>query len=176
MRLKLRKNQSTIPVEKLTEDIHSLEILGDAIEKLPSLAHLKNCRYLLINAPQLTEMKELPPDLSILKLRGLRTLPLHIPAVTTLSLSHLGIASFPTDFVVPNTVETLDLNGNGLKELPGSLFQCRQLRRLNLDHNDLVDLPQAFYELKELNHLSLDGNPLSEECKNTLFKSFGIWF
>ncbi|MCR9205207.1 MAG: hypothetical protein NXH75_11550 [Halobacteriovoraceae bacterium] len=176
LRLKLRKNQSTLPTEKLTEDLTSLEILGDSIQKIPSLAHLKECRFLFINAPEVTVLGELPPNLNILKLRGVRTLPNQIPPVTTLSLSHLGVSPFPMDISLPHSVETLDLNGNQLEALPSALLECRSLKRLNLDNNNLTELPKSFFELTQLNHLSLDNNPLTEDCKNTLFKSFGIWF
>lgn len=176
LRLKLRKNQSTLPTEKLTVDLTSLEILGDSIQKIPSLSHLKECRFLFINAPEVTDLGDLPPNLNILKIRGVRILPSQIPQVTTLALSHLGVSPFPKDIKLPQSLETLDLNGNKLESLPSSLFECKNLRRLNLDNNNLSELPQEFFSLKHLNHLSLDNNPLSEDCKNTLFKSFGIWF
>lgn len=176
LRLKMRKNQSTIPMEKLTEDLTSLEILGETLEKIPSLKHLKNCKFLYINAPEVSELGDLPPNLSILKLRGVRSIPPVFPKVLTLALSHLGVDPFPSNISLPETLETLDLNGNQLESIPDSLLSCKNLRRLNLDNNKLTELPDAFYKLESLNHLSLDNNPLTEDCKNSLFKAFGIWF
>lgn len=181
VRIKLRKNQSTIPSEKLTEDINSLEILGDAIQKLPSLAHLHSCRHLLLVCPELEELPDLPPHLHILKIKGGHfELPKKMETqqeIKTLSLQ--GLKSQKEQFLawsLPITLENCDLAANDMTGLPVNIGQLSSLQRLTLDNNKLVDLPESIYGLKGLNHLSLDGNPLSEDCKQKLYQSFNIWF
>lgn len=176
LRLKLRKTQSTVPTEKLQENLTSLEIIGETIQKIPPLDHLKLCQFLLINAPEVREISSLPENLKILKLRGLRALPQSLPKkLNSLSLSHLEVA-LPQDLQIPDEVETLDLSGNSLESLPPSLFKLKKLKRLNLDKNNLKEIPSELFSLSTLNHLSLDGNPLSELSKDNLYKAFGIWF
>ncbi len=178
LRLKLRKNQATIPTEKLTEDLDSLEILGEAIEKIPSLNHLSRCTHLLLVCPNLLKLPALPPGLKILKIKGGHfDLPKELPALRVLSLQ--GLLSkreqFKT-FSLPHTLETLDLSNNALEELPSSLKNLVNLSRLSMDHNQLTTLSDQLYQLKSLNHLSLDSNPLAEEVKQRLYEVFGIWF
>ncbi len=175
LRIKLRKNQSTLPLEKLTKDIAHLEILGDSIESLPSLEKLINCKNLLIVCPALSEIKELPTGLNILKIKGGHVYPNQLPTgLETLQLSSIKNEN-SNHINIPAGVINLDLSSNGLTSLEGINLGA-PLGRLNLDHNQLSKLPEELYENKSLLHLSLDGNPLSEEEKDKLFKAFGIWF
>lgn len=181
VRIKLRKNQSTIPTEKLTEDINSLEILGEAIQKIPDLKHLVHCRHLLLVCPELEELPELPPNLQILKIKGGHfELPNNIGTLKEIkTLSLQGLKSQRDQFSawsLPIALENCDLAANDMASLPVNIGQLNSLRRLTLDNNKLVDLPGGVYDLKSLNHLSLDGNPLSEDCRQKLYKTFNIWF
>lgn len=181
LRIKLRKNQSTIPSEKLTEDINSLEILGEAIQKLPELSHLTNCQHLLLVCPQLEELPELPPNLKILKIKGGHfSPPKGISQLSTLkNLSLQGLKSQSETFSswsLPVSLENLDLASNDISSLPVNIGQLSSLQRLTLDHNKIQELPSGVYDLKSLNHLSLDGNPLTENCKQRLYDTFKIWF
>ncbi len=178
LRIKLRKNQSTVEREKLTADLHSLEILGDAIHKIPDLDHLKKCEHLLLVCPELQELPKLPPHLKILKIKGGHfTWPGQLPQLKSLSLQ--GLKSQKEAFnswSLPVSLEVLDLANNNLEDLPLNLDQLSNLQRLSLDHNQLQVLPNELYDLKSLNHLSLDANPLSEETKQKLYDQFKIWF
>lgn len=178
LRLKLRKTQSNLPSEKLTEDLHSLEILGESIEKIPSLAHLENCSHLLLVCPNLADFPALPPNLKILKIKGGHfNLPKILPALKVLTLQGLSSKKDQfIDFSIPHTIETLDLSNNALENLPIGFKHLQKLVRLTLDHNQLKTLPECLFQLKSLNHLSLDANPLTEEMKQRLFEAFGIWF
>lgn len=181
VRIKLRKNQSTVPTEKLTEDIHSLEILGEAIQKLPDLNHLKNCQHLLLVCPELLELPKLPSALKILKIKGgYYELPKDIQEQRELkTLSLQGLKSQKDHFSswsLPITLENCDLANNDMTSLPVNIGQLSHLNRLTLDHNQIQELPSGIYNLKSLNHLSLDGNPLTESCKQKLYDVFKIWF
>jgi len=175
LRLKMRKGHSTLPIEKLTAEIESLEILGESIEAIPSLEHLELCQKLVLICPQLQEIPKLPQSLTLLKIKGARGIPQNLPPrLETLQLSGLrGVAHFQID--LPDQIKTLDLSGNGLESI-SHLKLSAPLSRLNLDHNQLTTLPDELYQNKSLLHLSLDGNPLTEEEKDKVYKTFGIWF
>jgi len=177
LRIKLRKNQSTIPTEKLTPEVSFLEILGENIESLPSFAHMEKCRNILLVCPELKELSTLPHSLEVFKVNGGKIeMPSNLPLLKTLQLKSLGLKSLAPLERLPETIETLDLSYNQLGELPTEIASLKKLVRLNLDGNSLVSLPEFLYKLPSLNHLSLDGNPLSEETRNELHQKFGMWF
>lgn len=174
LRIKLRKNQYTIPVENLTSEVTNLEILGDSIEKIPSLKHLTKCVSLLLVCPQLGQLDELPENLKILKIKGGHTYPKNLPqSIKILQIS--GIKCSLNGIELPRGIINLDLSSNELMTL-ADIELNSSLTRLNLDHNQLSNLPESLYQNKSLLHLSLDGNPLTDEEKNKLHKTFGIWF
>lgn len=175
LRIKLRKSQSTLPTEQLTKNITHLEIIGDSIESLPDLDGLANCKSLLIICPQLREIKALPEHLTILKIKGAMTSPTKLPqTLETLQLSALKSEGIQ-ELSLPEGLINLDLSNNNLTSLEG-LRLGAPLGRLNLDHNQLRELPEDLYQNKSLLHLSLDGNPLTDEQKDRIYKTFGIWF
>jgi len=175
LRIKLRKNQSTIPTEKLHEGLVNLEIIGDSIESLPSLAQLSLCKNLLLVCPELQEIPKLPENLEILKIKTGRTFPQQLPRkLHTLQLSQIK-SNKSLDLELPRGLVNLDLSSNAL-HCVDSINLGAPLTRINLDHNQLTQLPEILYNNPSLLHLSLDGNPLLEEEKNKLFKTFGIWF
>jgi Leucine-rich repeat (LRR) protein len=178
LRIKLRKNQSTIEREKLSDEINSLEILGDAIHKIPDLDHLTQCQHLLLVCPELQALPKLPPQLKILKIKGGQfLLPSGLPQLKSLSLQGLKHQKDAfSSWSLPVSLEVLDLANNDLENLPVNLGQLSNLTRISLDYNQLTDLPSEVYALKGLNHLSLDGNPLSEETKQKLYDHYKIWF
>lgn len=176
LRIKLRKNQSTLPMEKLHEEVGNLEILGDTIEKIPDLGHLTGCRSLQIICPELKCLGELPAGLEILKIKGGHTLPRTLPHnLRILQIAKVKGQSFD-HLEFPQTIETLDLSNNGLLELHKGISHLQSLTRLSLDQNELTELPEELYGHRGLNHLSLDGNKLTDEVKDRIFKVFGIWF
>lgn len=176
LRIKLRKNQSTLPMEKIHSDISHLEILGDTLEKIPDLNHLSNCQSLQIICPQLIDLGELPPTLEVLKIKGGHTLPKTLPrGLRILQIAKIKGQSFD-DLRLPQTIQTLDLSGNGLVTLHKDIGSLKYLTRLSLDQNELTELPDELYAHRGLNHLSLDGNKLTDEVKDRIYKVFGIWF
>ncbi len=175
LRIKLRKNQSTIPTEKLHEGIVNLEIIGDSIESLPSLAQLSWCKNLLLVCPELQELPDLPENLEILKIKTGRSFPQELPPkIHTLQISQIK-SDGPLSLQLPSQLINLDLSSNALTSVD-SIHLGMPLKRINLDHNKLTQLPEILYNNPSLLHLSLDGNPLLDDEKNKLFKTFGIWF
>ena len=174
LRIKLRKNQSTLPMEKLHSGLKTLEILGDSIETLPSLEHLTQCEQLLLVCPNLSKLAALPENLKILKIKGGQVIPPSLPKnLETLQLS--GIKGQEIEYLeLPQGLYNIDLSNNQLTNLREMKF-APTLQRINLDHNALKELPESIYQSKSILHLSLDGNPLSDEQKDRIFKTFGIF-
>lgn len=179
LRLKLRKNQSTIPTEKLTKDLHSLELLGEGVVKIPDLDHLEHCQYLMIICPELKELPKLPKNVEILKIRGGR-FALKEDQLTSLEkcriLNLMATEYLNEKVALPPNIETLDLSSNKLESFPLSITKLTRLGRLTIDSNKITTLPNELFSMKNLNHLSLDNNPLSEETKQKLHEAFGLWF
>jgi len=177
LRIKLRKTQSLVPVEKLVPEITSLEILGDNIEKLPSLKHLVLCKSLTLQCPELNELPALPENLAILKIKGGRFKSAKLPSkLKTLKFSHLALSSLDEIGPWSPDLTNVDLSHNKLRDLPSKLLDNSKISRLSLDSNEFSVLPEALYQLKGLNHLSLDNNPIEEQEKLKLHQQLGIWF
>lgn len=179
LRIKLRKNQSTFPTEKLTEDLRVLEILGESLEELPSLEKLTHCKNLFINCPQLRSLPALPPHVEILKIRGgqfevVSSSFSKLEALHTFFFNEGNKVS--EELTLPQGVRVLDLSNNKISCLSSYLFKTQSLQRLTLDRNNLHTLPEEIFSLKNLNHLSLDHNPLTQETIQRLNKAFGVWF
>ena len=176
VRIKLRKNQSTLPVEKLNDQITNLEILGDSIETLPSLEHLHACESLMIICPELGDLPKLPPQLKRLKLKKGGRIKGELPdTLVSLQISALRKSEDMAQLKLPASLEVLDLSANQLESVEYLQFGTR-IQRLNLDQNQLTTLPASLYQLPDLLHLSLDGNPLLDEQRDKIYKKFGIWF
>lgn len=158
--LKLKKNQSVLPLELMHEEFTHLEIFGGSLESIPAALFTKrNLKSLKIKNANLVE---LPSNIE----EG------HCP-LESLSLGHNGLRSLPQWLHKLARLKLLDLGSNELKELPHQL--PLMLERINLEGNKLENLPASIYELKRLLHLNLDGNPLNEVTHQKVFETFGIW-
>jgi Leucine-rich repeat (LRR) protein len=177
LRIKLRKNQSLVPTEKLVPEIGSLEILGDNIERLPSLEHLNNCKSLSLQCPELNELPLLPKNLVILKIKTGRFKKANLPqSIEILKLSSLNLENLDSIHEWPRNLKNVDFSHNRLSELPTGLLQLNLINRLSLDSNLFKVIPEGVYQFKRLNHLSVDNNPIEEEEKIKLHQKLGIWF
>lgn len=158
--LRLKKSQSTIPVEILFEDFTHLEIFGGNLKELPAKLFEKNG---LINLR--------------VKNSGLAQLPLTVanpsPTLEVLALAQNNLTQIPSWVGKLRALKNLDLGKNQISEL-ASIFPLG-LERLNLESNALSNLPDSLYALKKLNHLSVDHNPLNAETVERIYESFGIW-
>ena len=183
--LKLRKNQSTFPLELLEEtELECLEIISDQLEVLPNnISKLKNLKILSLNTPGLISLPE-----SLIDFQKLETLKIKNTTIT-----NLGEIPFPSSlkvficsnnkietipdwvFTLPN-IEHLDFSGNEINNLSEKIILLPFLRRLVLDRNNIITITHKLKNCPCLTHLSLDGNPLSEESKKMLNEEFGIWF
>ena len=158
--LRLKKSQSTLPVEILFEDFTHLEIFGGNLTEIPAKLFEKKG---LINLR--------------VKNSGLAALPLEVanpsPTLEVLALAQNNLTQIPNWVGKFRALKNLDLGKNQITELT-AIFPSG-LERLNLESNALQSLPDSLYALKKLNHLSVDHNPLSAETVERIYESFGIW-
>lgn len=188
MRIKLRKNQSTLPRSlELPHDLQELQLYSDSIEAVPyTLSKLDKLKKLELFLPR---CKELPdwlfwglPELELLRLKGglITELPLkdhgQHSKLKILSLNQNKLTHLPDQMKQLSSLEVLELSGNQLSSLGEGLEVLKRLKRLNLESNQLTKLPEGLYQLPDLKHLALDGNPLTEQERQKLFDHFKIWF
>jgi Leucine-rich repeat (LRR) protein len=180
--LKLNKNQSTLPTEKITNEITHLEIQAASLSTLPKMNKQDQLISFSIHLSSLTEIPgwlfQLP-NLEILKIKNspLKVLPeFSAMPLRILQLSGLELTEIPQTIGLLEKLDSLDLSGNQLSDLPGNLEKLINLGRVNLDKNRFEVLPSCIEKLPRLNHLSMDHNPLTDEEKSRLHQTFGIWF
>jgi Leucine-rich repeat (LRR) protein len=183
MRIKLRKNISTLNIEQIPLDIQSLEIIGESLEKLPSFKKFIKLNNIYINGPQVTSYKEFPLCLKVLKIRDgqlsndcLNDISL-LANIETLSLIGTKIETLPISFFTRlEKITTIDLKNNLLTEIPSSIKNLKQLSRINIDQNNFTKFPNDLYSMKQINHISADHNNFDENEKSIIHRELGLWF
>ena len=90
-------------------------------------------------------------------------LPLCLPHLTVLNLSHNKISAVPESIFGFIHLRLLDLSYNSLEEIPPTLCSLRELRKLDLSHNTISKLPSNINQLDKLNvsHNNIEHLPLS---------------
>jgi len=87
-------------------------------------------------------------------------LPLSLPHLKILNLSHNKIASIPDSIFGFIHLEHLDLSFNIIELLPTSICLLEKLRKLNLSNNHLRKLPTNIDQLASLEKINLISNQL----------------
>jgi len=185
--LKLNKKAQTLPEDLFAYDhFETLEIISENLESIDTrIQNLKNLTTISINANALTFVAQelfLIKTLKTLKIKNskLQTLPEDLEVrcldLENLQLNNNQLTSLPTWLGKLEKLITLDAAKNNLSTLPDNLVNLKNLKRLSLDSNHFETVPACLLTLNNLHHLSIDQNPLTEESKNTLFKTFKIWF
>ena len=185
--LKLNKKAQTLPEDMFAYDhFETLEITSENLESIDArIQNLKNLTTVSINANALTFVAQelfLIKTLKTLKIKNskLQTLPEDLEVqcldLENLQLNNNQLTSLPTWLGKLEKLITLDAAKNNLSTLPDNLVNLKNLKRLSLDGNHFETVPACLLTLNNLHHLSIDQNPLTEESKNTLFKTFKIWF
>lgn len=183
MRIKLRKNISTLNIEKIPLDIQSLEIISESIETLPSLCRYENLISLYINCPQVKAFKDFPIRLQTLKIRDghisqncLNKIA-NLTEIKILSLSNLKIEVLPENFFSKfSDLHCIDLKSNLLVSIPSSITELKSLKRINIDQNRFSKFPKELFEMSKVNHISADNNNFDEIEKTLIHKRLGLWF
>uniref|UniRef100_A0A3Q1CP63 Disease resistance R13L4/SHOC-2-like LRR domain-containing protein n=1 Tax=Amphiprion ocellaris TaxID=80972 RepID=A0A3Q1CP63_AMPOC len=78
-----------------------------------------------------------------------------------LTLSNMGLTSFPKCLLKLTNVDELDLSRNLIQKLPDNIGNFSSLRWLDLHSNKLESVPESIGNLVELTHLNLCNNRLN---------------
>ena len=87
-------------------------------------------------------------------------LPLRLPHLSFLNLSHNKLCSLPESFALLFHLKTVLLNHNSLKTLPTSFIHLVKLGRLDLSNNLLRELPEEIGSMENLTKLNVSHNKL----------------
>ncbi|XP_028324431.1 leucine-rich repeat-containing protein 18 [Gouania willdenowi] len=81
----------------------------------------------------------------------------------SLTLSNMGIITFPICLLNLTDIEELDLSRNLIEKLPDNFGDFSSLKKLDLHSNKLESLPESIGNLMSLTHLNLSNNRLTSE-------------
>jgi len=100
-------------------------------------------------------------DLSFNLLQDLPSdLPLTLPHLVSLNLSHNRLSSIPDSIFGFLHLRELNVSHNNLSELPPSICLLDKLRKMNVSDNQISRLPLGIEQLQSLEKLNLMNNPL----------------
>jgi len=100
-------------------------------------------------------------DLSFNLLQDLPSdLPLTLPHLVSLNLSHNRLSSIPDSIFGFLHLRELNVSHNNLSELPPSICLLDKLRKMNASDNQISRLPLGIEQLQSLEKLNLLNNPL----------------
>lgn len=106
------------------------------------------CLYERMNV-SFNALTELPPEL-----------PLRLPHLNFLDLSHNQIETLPDSFGLLFHLKTLLLKHNKLHSLPQSFVHHVKLEKIDLSHNVLKELPEGIGKMESLSKLNVSKNKL----------------
>ncbi|OWF55877.1 p53-induced protein with a death domain [Mizuhopecten yessoensis] len=106
------------------------------------------CLYERMNV-SFNAITELPPEL-----------PLRLPHLYFLDLSHNKIETLPDSFGLLFHLKTLLLKHNKLHSLPQSFVHHVKLEKIDLSHNLLKELPDGIGKMESLSKLNVSNNKL----------------
>ncbi|XP_033746197.1 uncharacterized protein LOC117331551 [Pecten maximus] len=106
------------------------------------------CLYERMNV-SFNAITELPPEL-----------PLRLPHLYFLDLSHNQIETLPDSFGLLFHLKTLLLKYNKLHSLPQSFVHHVKLEKIDLSHNLLKELPEGIGKMESLSKLNVSNNKL----------------
>ena len=87
-------------------------------------------------------------------------LPLNLPHLTVLNLSHNKICKVPDSLFGFIHLRLLDLSFNKIDNVPSTISLFHDLRKLDLSHNELSKIPSSVSNLKRLEKLNVSHNKL----------------
>lgn len=142
---------STINI--LHNNLHTLSILNNLIEKLPQEFY------------DLTKLT----TLSMNNVTNINSN--HIKKFTNLKVLNMQNCSFSnTANIYDNmyNLQTLDLSYSDISEFPKSILKLNNLQILNLSYTDISTIPNNIKRLKNLTHLNMSSCNLTTVCKNII--------
>ena len=88
-------------------------------------------------------------------------IPLRLPHLSHLNISHNHVTSLPESFSLLFHLKTLLIQYNSIQQLPESFVHLVKLERLDLSHNSIQELPENMGEMESLTKLNLCDNQLT---------------
>ena len=88
-------------------------------------------------------------------------LPLNLPHLTVLNLSHNEITKIPDSLFGFIHLRLLDLSFNKIENVPSFISLFPDLRKMDLSHNQISKIPSSLNNLKKLEKLNLSHNKIS---------------
>jgi len=137
---------------ELSTDLYRRHINGDDLPGLlnvvPDCLTTRVCLYKALDL-SFNLLQDIPTDL-----------PLTLPHLVSLNLSHNRLSSLPDSIFGFLHLKELDVSHNNLLELPSSICLLDKLRKMDLSNNQISRLPQGLEQLQSLEKLNLSNNPL----------------
>ncbi|CAH1777245.1 unnamed protein product [Owenia fusiformis] len=87
-------------------------------------------------------------------------LPLRLPHLHYINLSHNQITEIPESFALLFHLRTVLLNNNAIKKIPMSFIHLVKLEKLDVSHNILRELPETMGTMESLQRLNVSHNKL----------------
>jgi len=137
---------------ELTTELYRRHMKGEELPGLltvvPDCLTYRVCLYRALDL-SFNLLQDLPSDL-----------PLTLPHLVSLNLSHNRLSSLPDSIFGFLHLRELDVSHNNLSELPPSIFLLDKLRKMNASDNQISRLPPGIEQLQSLEKLNLLNNPL----------------
>ena len=89
-------------------------------------------------------------------------LPLNLPHLTVLNLSHNSISEIPDSIFGFLHLRLLDLSFNIIEKIPSTLCLLHELRKIDLSNNKITSLPSSFNNLRRLEKLNISNNNIDQ--------------
>lgn len=89
-----------------------------------------------------------------------KELPLRLPHLSHLDMSHNQLVELPENFGLFLHLETLILKFNRIRLLPSSFYHLIKLKKLDISHNSIKYLPSEVVQLESLAKLNVSHNKL----------------
>ena len=85
-------------------------------------------------------------------------LPLNLPHLTVLNLSHNRIQTIPESLFGFIHLKLLDLSFNEIESVPSIICLFHELRKLDISHNKISKIPSSINNLKRLEKMNISSN------------------
>jgi len=137
---------------ELTTELYRRHRKGEELPGLltvvPDCLTYRTCLYRALDL-SFNLLQDLPSDL-----------PLTLPHLVSLNLSHNRLSSIPDSIFGFLHLRELNVSFNNLSELPPSICLLDKLRKMNASDNQISRLPPGVEQLQSLEKLNLLNNPL----------------
>jgi len=169
--LKIQEDLEVFPQEifTLSESLELLDLSGNRLQELPSLARLTKLKIAFFSQNEFEEVPDAFKECSNLYMLGLKSnaierfdediLPL---SISWLILTDNRLTKLPNSIGDLINMEKFPLAGNRLSSLPESMQKMKNLALLRISANAFEVIPSWLVKLPKLAYFSFSGNPCSK--------------